>query len=185
IREEIKYINNYLPEIKNGGLKILDIGCGFGVFLELARYYKCDPIGTHYDYSARTFLYNDYCELMFNVQNLNIINLDLYNVIKNDDIIMIKDFDIINCKHAINLIFLKHFDFKKNCWILSNELIYLTDKFFILCNDILNNNGILMIASLTSKNRKKYTNIIKDIAKKNNFKLLINNRNLNYKFIKQ
>lgn len=51
------YINEYLVEIKRGGLKILDLGTGPGYFLECSQYYDNEAVGVDIVYNGiDTFL---------------------------------------------------------------------------------------------------------------------------------
>ena len=177
----------YLKELMEGNKKFLDIGCGFGLFLEMSRFYNNEPVGVYYDPKTQVLNYYQYAQLMFERQDLKAHDVDIYDVLLNRNYaifndIGIKDIDVINCKKTINLIFMHHFKNKK--WIIDSNLSEMFNRFFELCNVILSEKGIILITPLSSENGKEYSKVLVSSAIKNKFEVLHNNGHSRHKFRK-
>jgi cyclopropane fatty-acyl-phospholipid synthase-like methyltransferase len=191
IKEKQRYIERFLPKIKAGGLNIIDIGTGPGEFLEVAQHYGCSAIG--FDNCRRPissvdtfFSYNRFSIINHKRQKLNVVYTDFNDVMTHDHGKFVdKKYDIINCQHALNLIFETHFVPKvtnDGHWILTEELSATFDKLFSFFRSILVPGGAVMIAALCATNKDEYSRRIKAAAQRNGFELEFEERELNHKF---
>jgi SAM-dependent methyltransferase len=205
--EKRKYIDKFLPEMKTGGLDILDIACGPGEFLELAQELDCRTTGIE-SYSKMLdrsidHIYSRYSRMKVSEKRLNVLDADFNDVLANGyPDLEGKKFDIINCQHAINFIagmvfdwkFAPGADYKNNGeWNLDDNPTSLETgrgldffeffmRYFTWCKTHLHNNGIVMIAALNAMNAKEYSVKLKTIAKNVGFECLIDAKSINHKF---
>jgi hypothetical protein len=199
IADKERYIDNYLPEIKKGGLDILDIATGPGEMLELAEQWKNNPVGIEYCSGMfkreNDFLYEQYNILRHKEKNLRVIYTDI-----NDLIICSAGyhrlsadtgpFDIINCQHAINFIARHVFnnhperEYKNDGeWIFNDEFDLFFNRYFQWCRAHLKSRGVVMLAALRAVNEKEYSARVQAIGVANGFTVEISARDLNHKFM--
>ena len=117
-----KRLHNEMPELLNKKLKILDVGCGNGVILEILRWYGHDVTGMDYTpgYDKGDWLYKPLIES----QGLKCINHsggDLPYPFKD------KEFDLLICYGAIT------FFGSKTPWVnILNEFTRITKSCILL-----------------------------------------------------
>jgi SAM-dependent methyltransferase len=191
IRGKQQYIENYLPEIKKGGKAVLDIGPGPGEFLELARYYGCAIVGV--DNCSDPMikgdtlrLYQRFCKLNHARQLLWVIHEDFNKIVERGfKSLSLPAFDIVNCQHAINLIFSGNFYGSienGDSWIFDDTLAALFDSLFCFFADAVLPGGAVMIAALNAANKSEYSVKITHAAVSHGFRVEICDNELNHKF---
>jgi hypothetical protein len=195
ILDKTRYIDEFLPEIKKGGLKILDIATGPGEMLELAKKHGCNALGVEITFPANgnteSNKYLRFSLLKHREYNHSIVYGDINDIMKNgnheiDGTI----FDIINCQHAITFFPVGCFDFKPEQgtyrnngeWIFNDYFDVWFNKYFQWCKIHLNKNGIVMIAALHATNENEYSKRVQGIGMMNGFNVEISNKDLNHKF---
>jgi SAM-dependent methyltransferase len=200
-KREHKYIQKYMPFLREGGKQILDIGCGFGQFCLICRRYGNTAIGImppleKYETkqginNSDSFDYELYSRDRMKKNRIPFIECDFSEAVKKNNFpVFEKRFDVINCKHAINLILREHFDFKKEMniydnlgeWILSESLKKEIVSIFVYVDSILNDNGMFILASLNSTNAKDYSDFIQEAAMSVGFDCQVFNENRTHVF---
>lgn len=197
ISRKNKYVAKYLPEIENGGMKILDVATGPGEFIEIAKSKGNDAIGV--DFCSGMIgreidtLYERFNLIMHKEKNLPVIYADFKSVILDGHRELDgKKFDVINCEWAINFIFREVFDshpergeYKNDGnWIFSDRFEFLFQSYLNWCHSHSNSRAIVMIAALHATNAQEYSDRIVNIAAKSGFSLVQSDKNLNHKFRK-
>lgn len=196
--ENGKYISTFLPEIKNGGLDILDIAAGPGEFLEIVDDCGCNGLGIEITYPATGNVNADkyvrFSRLKHIEKNLKIIYADINEVINNGhEVVDSKKYDIINCKHAINFFPAGCFDFStengeyKNggSWVFGEAFDAWFKRYFEWCSEHIKSNGVVIISCLLSKNSKEFSLKINEIGCGSGFILEMSDRDLIFKFRKK
>ena len=187
-KRERKYIYNYMPDLRKGKKDVLDIGCGFGQFLLVCRRYGNKTVGiipplNNYEKkiglnNSDSLDYELFCRERLQKNRISFIECDFSKAIEEKTMPLNgSKFDVINCKHAINLILRKCFNFngplneyKNNgSWIIDDYFYHTIGNMFDLVNNYLKDGGIFFIASLNSSNAKKYSEILKEIALEKGF----------------
>jgi hypothetical protein len=191
IEEKQRYIQKFIPEVQNGGFKILDIGTGPGEFLEVLKFYNNTAIGLDNCIVYKEFIYYKFAQINHRRQQLNVIYDDMAQVLKRGHFnLNDKKFNIINCQHAINFI-AGCFDFKvdllgkyknQGYWIFGEMFTKFFNDYFYWCRKHLQDKGIVVIAALTAQNSKEYAERLELIAKENGYSVELSNKNLNHRF---
>ncbi len=207
MEEKLRYVSKYIPEVMNGGYKVLDIGTGPGEFLEVIRSFNCQAVGINppenhrwYDilesdltkiHEDRIKKYNVFSKINILRQKLDALTFDMYDCIMNGNKELEKmKFNIINCQDAINLILIKHYDLNftidnyknKNTfgkWIINDDFNNCINKIISFFDRILMPNGAIVIVALASSNDKKYSKTITNVARNFGYKVeLCENNNV-------
>lgn len=175
IEEKNRYIRRYLPELKQGGKTVLDIGTGTGEFLEFARKAGNVAVGIEkwHDLKCRWNEYTRWSMIQWARAGLDVRRYDFAELLMKEK----SEFDgekygIINSQHAVNFFFPGVFAFGRASGICSNDGEWIIDdrfdewfsRFFSWCADHLTENGILLVASLRSKNASHFTVRIQKLA---------------------
>lgn len=178
-KEQIEHtIRRLLPEAKSRRKKILDIGTGHGLFLDICASHKNECVGIEND-----------------LENFNIASQKKHKIIFGDALNVFRTgyvlspeykFDIINLMFCLSLIFSRHCKVynKELRWNFSSEMgtdFKCMASFFKM---VTNKNGIVLIKSHNTKNSKKYSDFMVGIFKDNDFRLVINKKNITHKFRK-
>jgi hypothetical protein len=177
-RQIKRTIRRLLPEIKKGGMNILDIGTGEGTFLDMCNIYGNKCTGVENDLENFGIALKGGRNVFFeNALNMFYSDGQLFGDEK---------FDIVNLEFCLCLIFSRHckFDNKKLCWNYSCEMINDFDAMAIFMKKILNENGIVLIKSHNTKCANEYSEAILNIFRNNDFELVKNKRNITHKFRK-
>ena len=175
--EKVVYIKKYLPLLKNGGHKVLDIGPGPGEFLEICRAYGNEAFGTDAplidcemgdSYIKLSHLMSQRQELKISYEGLDMSSY-------SDS-----EFNVINSQGAIEQVFrdclegTSHKE-EKNCMLLSWKEDEDTERtimgFLKECHRCLKDNGVLLIYGNGAKNVKYYDSVIKKSSNKVGFKI--------------
>lgn len=193
IAEKVKYVNSFLPEIKKGGLSVLDIATGPGEFLEICRHYGNRIFGID-KFNTETEQYSEYSrysQINHARQDIPVINDDFFCVLIGED--QVFDgivFDIINCQHAINFIARACFDFRpedgpyKNngSWKINSTFEKFFSLYFSWCNKHLSPSGSILISALNATNKARYSDTLISIASECGFCLVSSDKFLVHKF---
>lgn len=190
-KRERKYIENYLPEIRAGGLRVLDIGCGFGQFILCCRRYKNEVLGIVpplEPYMSKKGIKNSdsldyeyYARERMEKNKLPFVECDVAAAVDLGRFPVNGQFDVINCKHALALIFRSHFNFGgdfsqyKNDgeWIIDDKFRATFRAFFIILKSLLTPHGYVQLSALHAQNMAEYNEAIVPIAAACGFKMHI------------
>lgn len=198
---ERRYINENLPKMLSGGLRVLDIGCGFGQFLYIARRYGNTCLGVMpplEKYETKSGIPNSdsleyelFCRERMEKIKVPFVECDIEDVLYNEGIFPVSGFfDVINCKHALNLMLRRCFDFgvdianydNKGAWILDDSFRATMRRFLTVVMDKLAIGGVFMLAALTATNTLEYSDEVVSIAGSMGLKIETLNRGLNHRF---
>lgn len=181
LKQEAGYIKKYLPMILKGGLSVLDIGTGPGEFLQICQTHNCQNVGIDVE------KYKNHKN-----SNLNILYANARDLFEN-----ITDsfgpYDIINCKHVLNLIMKSDFNFpldtegkyhNDGSWIYGPKMDDSFTTMFYFLKHSLKENGIFMVSAHHCSDEKQYSEYIKSMALKCGFNLDKEFSNLIHRFKK-
>lgn len=170
VRELFAYVNRFIPEIKRGGLNVLDVGGGSGELIEIAQYYGNTglnvmlPFPPDGNWGEEYMFYERHAEIQNIRQGNSFMRLDFYKTILDGRFPVNDYYDVINCRHAINLIMIKHFKVKQNPysgrWEINVELREVWMKMLELLGSIMTPGGIFMISALNSENIGEYSEFV-------------------------
>jgi SAM-dependent methyltransferase len=199
-KRERAYIHHYFSYLRCGGKRVLDLGCGFGQFLLVCRRYGNGVVGIVpplEKYKSKRNIDNSdsldyelFCRERLEKNRIKWVECDIEKTDELRNVTQGEKFDVINCKHAINLIFRKHFDFKRDIsqykndgvWIIDNSFRSTMNLFFDIIRERLNNEGVLFIASLNSVNVIDYSREMISIGNSHEFDVEIFRDGHNHKF---
>jgi hypothetical protein len=210
--EKFSYVTSYLPEVINGGYKVLDIGTGPGEFLEVLRNFHCEGIGTNPPENHRWYnnlepelakiqeervqKYINFSKINIHRQKLEVKTIEMYDCFINGNRELEKmKFNIINCQDAINLILIKCYDLNFSIdhyknehvfgkWIIDDHFYHCVESMMGFMDKILLPDGAIVMVALTSSNDNKYSKALINMGKKLGYKIEICKNNNVHKFIK-
>lgn len=175
LNDHKKYINSYLPFLKDGQGNVLDIGPGMGEFLELCRFYGCGAFGidAKIDDCEMGNEYIKLSKLMTERQNVNVKYMGFENVLNNGQLPFENNFfRVINSRGAIEQVFKKHLKgvphkVHKNCslleWDITNETKKEFDHFLREVYRTLENGGVCLIYGNGAKNVRVYDELMHEV----------------------
>lgn len=189
---KINYIDNFVPEIKNGNGYILDLGPGPGEFLEVCRYYNNEIIGIDAKLNESE-MGNEYMKLshlMTERQKIPVLYNGFENYLKTKLPFDDSQLSVVNSQGSIEQIFKKymvgipHLQAKKASllsWNINDELFDEFEKMFNEVQRVLKKDGLFIIYANGAKNTEDYHNFILKICKKTNFSI---QKNIDFNFHK-
>jgi len=195
INEKKEYIDKYLPEIKYGGLRVLDLGPGPGEFLELCRFYGNDIVAIDSDTDANPMgkSYGVLSKLMSKRQNIPVIYGGIQKFINSFDVSGFpfdnNTIDIVNSQGSIEQIFSGYSDkIENNVLTTLRENKQTEDIFYSFFEDIyrmLKISGIVYIYGNGFINQKYYNALVKRISLDFHFKITYTDNKRRHKLVKE
>ncbi len=198
--EKQYYIDTYLPEIKKGGLRVLDVGCGPSEFLELCRAYGNEVVGIDdpdMPGSQMALGYMKYARILHRTQEVPVRYEDFYRVFHGKP--ETPRFNVINSQGALNQILHRHIDWvdkdgvRPSDWrkCLNGGLWKSDDAakadfltLFRWFYQSLERGGMLMIYPNGSLNNDVFSRMVRPIAKECGFTLDFYYNNIAHRWIK-
>lgn len=196
ISDKIKYINEFLPNIKNGNEVVLDIGPGPCEFLEVCRFFNNEIYGIDAtsDESEMGYEYLRLSELMAERQKIPVKYIGLDKLILNGNLSFEDEkFTVINSQGSIEQVCedymdgdksVKHKDARLISWNESDDTLLFFNKLFLELKRILKIGGILMIYGNGSKNVDYYNWMVNEFCDKNNMKIIFTKYKCLHKIIR-
>lgn len=184
LKEKLLYIDKYLPEIKRGEMRVLDIGCGPSEFLESCRYFYNIGVGIDTPSSPMGGRYGEYSRFTHERQRVNVVYRDFRSIIENKDY-HIGKFNLIHSQGAINQIMhdkIKWESLHVGAWKCDGDCIKEFDKMFDWLRRSLCPGGILMIYANSATNNEKYSSMVRDVAGGAGFELMEHSKHILHKW---
>ncbi len=193
------WVSNYLPEVKTGGKVVMDIGPGFGEFLEICRSYGNEVSGIDASMDVISVMGNEYmrcAKLMTERQKLDVLYYGFDKLIEEGGIKYPDNhIDIINSVGCFEMMFKKFHigeDLNKhrNTSLVSinptDECKEYLLKIFREMYRVLKINGCFIIYFNTIKNMKEFSDFMVSSVNNNvgGLKLVKAENNLIFKFVK-
>lgn len=176
LNDKKEYVNLYLPQLKTSKGNVLDLGPGFGEFMEVCRSFGCNAIGIDAP-TGDSEMGNEYLrlsQLMAIRQKLDVRYIGVERLLRDNKQLPFDNeyFDVVNSQGAIEQIFKDHLigvphQVHKNsnllAWNMNDDLKKEFRLFYQEVKRILKPNGICLIYGNGAKNVAEYDLMIKAI----------------------
>ena len=163
------YVDRWFKKLRDGGKKVLDIGCGPSEFLEVARHHFNDVQGidTPPGKSLMGDKYWAYSVLTHERQLIDVVHSDIYQCLKTGGLPFAdNEFYWVNSQGALNQIFAPHLKWHdreggNGTWIIDEKLKKV--MYFFLCElkRITAPGGLILLYPNGSQNNQEYSDLMK------------------------